>query len=250
MAGNIDQQSANSGADNAPNGNRRRSRLVVMVFLAVGTAAFGFFFSNSGFDKDFLSQISDISSFQQAEITTSKSDPEEQHSVNTQRNVKETIEERKEVETEEANDRPKGTVKQPAAAYVETSKQADLMSIKEPVDNSANEARNRAERLNIVFLYADDWTAKTLGMRNPLVKTPHLDELARNGILFRQNAVTTSVCMQSRATLYTGLYLSRHQQFKIAGLNMFSENVDWSETLFPLIKKSGYHSGFVGKVSD
>lgn len=55
------------------------------------------------------------------------------------------------------------------------------------------------EPLNVVLLYADDWSFSTLGaMGNTVVKTPALDALAAKGVLFSHNCVVTSVCMQSR----------------------------------------------------
>ena len=39
--------------------------------------------------------------------------------------------------------------------------------------------------LNVVLLYADDWRHDTLGAAgNPVVRTPHLDRLAREGLRF------------------------------------------------------------------
>lgn len=64
--------------------------------------------------------------------------------------------------------------------------------------------------MNIVLFYADDWTFRTLGHINPNVLTPNIDEMIRNGVLFRHNCVTTSICWQSRATLNTGLYVAVH----------------------------------------
>ena len=44
---------------------------------------------------------------------------------------------------------------------------------------------------------------QTLGAAgNPIVKTPVLDALAKEGVRFTQNCVTTSICWISRATLY------------------------------------------------
>lgn len=102
--------------------------------------------------------------------------------------------------------------------------------------------------LNIVLFYADDWTARTLGSLNPAVQTPVLDELARNGILFTHNCVTTSICWMSRATLYTGMYTSKHEMYYVNSTTMFNRTVPWTETLYPLLKqRAGYHTGFVGK---
>jgi arylsulfatase A-like enzyme len=44
---------------------------------------------------------------------------------------------------------------------------------------------------------------QTLGAAgNPIVKTPVLDALAKEGVRFTENCVTTSICWISRATLY------------------------------------------------
>jgi membrane-anchored protein YejM (alkaline phosphatase superfamily) len=100
--------------------------------------------------------------------------------------------------------------------------------------------------LNILLLYADDWTYKTLGAVNSFVKTPNIDELAANGVLFTHNCVTTSICMVSRATLYTGQYASRHKTYKIVDRNMY-EDGKWDDTLFTKLAGAGYHVGMAGK---
>lgn len=102
------------------------------------------------------------------------------------------------------------------------------------------------DRLNIVLLYADDWTMKVLGKFDPNVKTPNIDKMADNGVLFTNNCVTTSVCWISRATLVTGVYYSRHLQFAPHSTNMYTTN-PWNETLFPKLKSSGYYTGLMGK---
>ena len=103
------------------------------------------------------------------------------------------------------------------------------------------------EPLNIVLFYADDWTLKVLGKLNPHVLTPNIDEMADNGMLFRENCVTTSICWISRATLVTGVYAAVHRQVKIGSMSIFNQTVQWPETLFPLLKKHGYYTGLVGK---
>ncbi len=97
--------------------------------------------------------------------------------------------------------------------------------------------------LNIVVLYADDWRNDTLGVAgNPVVKTPNLDRLAGDGIRFTQNCVTTSICGVSRATLFTGQWMSRH------GNVAFTEfKTPWAETYPGLLRDNGYFVGHVGK---
>ena len=71
-------------------------------------------------------------------------------------------------------------------------------------DSNKNHTNTKKKKMNIVLLYADDWTYKTLGKVNPFVKTPNLDKLADKGVMFTHNCVTTSICWMSRATLITG----------------------------------------------
>lgn len=97
--------------------------------------------------------------------------------------------------------------------------------------------------LNIVVLYGDDWRHDTLGCAgNPVVKTPQLDQLAREGVRFTCNYVTTSICGVSRATLFTGQWMARHGNPAFA---MFK--TPWAETYPGLLRERGYWVGHVGK---
>lgn len=96
---------------------------------------------------------------------------------------------------------------------------------------------------NIVLLYADDWRHDTLGCAgNSVVKTPHLDRLATQGVRFTNAMVTTSICGVSRASLLTGQWMSRHGNL---GFEMFT--TPWEQTLPGLLRARGYHVGHVGK---
>lgn len=101
--------------------------------------------------------------------------------------------------------------------------------------------------MNIVVFYADDWTAKTLGIFNDKVLTPNLDAMAKRGMAFTHNCVTTSICWQSRATMVTGVYTAIHQQLKVWDHGMFDKTVRWRDTLYPKLFAAGYSVGFVGK---
>lgn len=93
----------------------------------------------------------------------------------------------------------------------------ESMPLKSPEDKrrraTASDQREEPhDPLNVVLFYADDWTLKVVGKLNHLVKTPNIDKMADNGMMFTQNCVTTSVCWISRATLMTGVYSARHRQ--------------------------------------
>lgn len=96
---------------------------------------------------------------------------------------------------------------------------------------------------NVVVLYADDWRFDTLSIAgNPVVKTPNIDALARDGFRFTHSCVTTSICGVSRASLFTGQYMSRHGN---EGFGMFK--TPWSETYPGILREKGYHTGHIGK---
>ncbi|MFC5411741.1 sulfatase [Larkinella bovis] len=106
-------------------------------------------------------------------------------------------------------------------------------------------AANAAEKPNIIFLLTDDHRWDALGaMGNPIIQTPHLDALAKKGILFPNMYVTTSICCVSRASILSGQYESRHK------INDFSTDFSpeaLANTYPLLLKKAGYKIGFVGK---
>ena len=65
---------------------------------------------------------------------------------------------------------------------------------------------------NVLFITADQWRGDCLGcIGHPIIKTPNLDELAKEGVLFRKHYAQTVPCGPSRASLYTGLYAMNHR---------------------------------------
>jgi len=122
-------------------------------------------------------------------------------------------------------------------------------------NNNNNKEKETEKPLNILLLYADDWRFDTLGVAgNPIVKTPVLDRLAKEGVRFAENCVTTSICWISRATLYTGMYLARHK-FEMLGRGRTVNGLQkgWempkNETIYALLKHhGGYYVGHAGKL--
>ena len=65
---------------------------------------------------------------------------------------------------------------------------------------------------NVLFITADQWRGDCLSaLGHPCLKTPNLDRLAGDGMLFRQHYAQTTPCGPGRASLYTGLYLHNHR---------------------------------------
>ncbi len=100
-----------------------------------------------------------------------------------------------------------------------------------------------APPLNVLVLLADDWRHDTLSSAgNPIVQTPQLDQLGRDGVRFTHACVTTSICGVSRASLFTGQWMSRHGNPAFAAFK-----TPWEQTYPGLLRARGYHVGHVGK---
>ncbi len=99
-----------------------------------------------------------------------------------------------------------------------------------------------APRPNILFLIADNQSWHSAGFAgDPLVKTPNLDRMAKEGMVFTRAAVTTSICMASRASMLTGQWLTR-----MGGARVPPQN--WPDTWPARLRAAGYYGGHIGKV--
>ncbi len=100
-----------------------------------------------------------------------------------------------------------------------------------------------AKRPNVVFILTDDQRSDALGcMGNPYLKTPHIDRLAAEGVLFRNHFCTTSLCSPSRASILGGLYAHRH--------GVVNNFIDYPRDLptFPRqLQAAGYQTAYIGK---
>ena len=96
---------------------------------------------------------------------------------------------------------------------------------------------------NILFLFPDQMRGQAMGcMGNPDVKTPNLDKLASEGLLFRNTFANTPVCCPARANILTGKY--SHANGMIANDLRLRE----SETsIAEILGAAGYRTGFIGK---
>lgn len=110
-----------------------------------------------------------------------------------------------------------------------------------------------APRLNILFVFADDWGRyascyKGLDGRptiNDVVKTPNVDRVAREGVLFKNAFVNAPSCTPCRSSLLSGRY------FFQTGRGAILQGAVWDEKIptFPLLlRDAGYHIGKSFKV--
>jgi len=96
---------------------------------------------------------------------------------------------------------------------------------------------------NILVVMADDHALQAISAYSGLLNsTPHIDRLAREGMMFRHALVTNSICSPSRATILTGTYSHVNGQF--TNWELF----DGSQVTFPkLLQEAGYQTSLIGK---
>jgi len=110
-----------------------------------------------------------------------------------------------------------------------------------------------AKKPNVIFILTDNHGAWTLGCYgNKDIRTPNIDRLASQGMLFTRAMSNNPVCSPTRATYLTGLIPSQH------GLHSFLDNkymvgpesfyaLKEFETLPRILHSEGYECGLVGK---
>jgi len=108
---------------------------------------------------------------------------------------------------------------------------------------AAAPALQRPRRPNVLFILPDQLRAQSLGcMGNRDVRTPNLDRVATEGVLFRNTVANSPVCCPARAILMTGQYC--HRNGMVANDLRLRES---QVTVAELLAQEGYRTGFIGK---
>jgi len=112
---------------------------------------------------------------------------------------------------------------------------------------AAVEPARPAKPRNVVLFLVDAMGRDAGCYGNPVIKTPHLDALARNGTLFSDAFCTTSSCSPSRAVIMTGLHHHANGQYGLAhGEHNFSSRPD-VKSLPLLMRAAGYRTAKFGR---
>ena len=104
-----------------------------------------------------------------------------------------------------------------------------------------------AKSPNILLIVSED-NGQELGCYGePYVKTPVLDQLASEGVLFKNAYVAQAGCSQSRAAFLTGLYPHQNGQIGLATwkFRMYRED---TPNIVRSLKNAGYRTGIIGKL--
>ena len=109
---------------------------------------------------------------------------------------------------------------------------------------ACRKAPSTDELPNILFIIADDWSHPHAGAyHDTVVKTPHFDRIAREGVLFDHAFVSSPSCTPSRAAILTGQHFWRLQE----GANLYGPLSPDFPVYTDLLEEAGYHTGFTGK---
>lgn len=112
-------------------------------------------------------------------------------------------------------------------------------------------AQNKAsEKPNVIIIFADDMGYGDVSYLNPDARTftPHIDNLARNGIVFSNAHASASVCTPSRYGLLTGRYAWRSESGGRVGGGFGKPVIEHGrETIASLLKNDGYTTACIGK---
>lgn len=102
------------------------------------------------------------------------------------------------------------------------------------------------QRPNILLITSDDHGPHLSCYGDQYIKTPNLDAIANNGILFRNAYITAAVCSPSRSSILTGLY--PHQTGHLGLTTHGFRFVGEVTTIYQQMKEAGYRTGMLGKL--
>jgi len=104
---------------------------------------------------------------------------------------------------------------------------------------------NAQNRPNILFIPVDDLRPEAGAFGNRFIKTPNIDRLAREGVVFTRAYCQQAVCNPSRASLLTGL---RPDTLRVWDLQTdFRKNLPGAVTLPQYFRQNGYVTVGIGK---
>lgn len=100
-----------------------------------------------------------------------------------------------------------------------------------------------SKQSNILFITTDQQRKDTLGCYgNPIIKTPNLDRLAEQGVIFDRAYCESPICLPSRVTMITGK-ASSHHGVLLHNTSMRDDEI----TLGDVLGANGYCTHFIGK---
>lgn len=105
-------------------------------------------------------------------------------------------------------------------------------------------------RPNILFITSDQQRRDTLGAYGSrVVRTPNLDKLAQEGVVFERAYAQNTVCIPCRACLQTGRYTHQHGvRYMEAEIDLTPGLAPHETTFMERLQDAGYATGATGKI--
>ena len=102
---------------------------------------------------------------------------------------------------------------------------------------------------NLIFIMADDLGYGDLGcFGQKLIKTPRLDQMAKEGMKFTRFYSGSTVCAPSRSVLMTGQHMGHTHVRGNAGGDMSRQSLrEIDITVAEKLKDAGYATALIGK---
>ena len=105
---------------------------------------------------------------------------------------------------------------------------------------------NKSKPVNIIHIMTDDHSFQTISAYghpiSQIARTPNIDRMANEGMLFTHAFVENSISAPSRATLLTGKYSHNH------GQRTLDKGFDPQQTVFvEKLQEAGYQTAVIGK---
>ncbi len=111
--------------------------------------------------------------------------------------------------------------------------------------SSGPAAQPHGDRPNILFIPVDDLRPELGAYGNRVIKTPYIDRLAADGVIFTRAYCQQALCNPSRASLLTG---RRPDEIRVWDLEVhFREHLPDAITLPQFFKNNGYYTVGYGK---
>ena len=108
--------------------------------------------------------------------------------------------------------------------------------------------RQAQDRPNIVMFVVDDHGTDAIGAYgNPVIKTPNIDSIAKDGVLFKRAHCTSASCSASRAALLTGIFGHKSGQYGHTHAYHHMSLMPNIKSLSTYLNKAGYRSAHIGK---
>ncbi len=105
--------------------------------------------------------------------------------------------------------------------------------------------RSAAQR-NILLFLVDQWRGDTLrSLGHPCVKTPNIERLIADGVLFQRHYTTATPCGPARTSMLTGLYMMNHRMVR-NGTPLDARHSNLALEL----RKAGYEAAIFGYTSN